>query len=147
MSERAPILMHRRGRTLICHGPMDESALEGFDAGKPLRVRITQPRNIGRHRLYWAMVALIRDNMDNPPPQETLHDAFKVMLGLTQTVRLKGGETVTLPGSTAFDNMDEPAFREFLESFWTLVRTRIIPGLGRAEFERAALEMMGEAIS
>lgn len=145
MNERAPLLMHRRGASLIPHGPMDAEALLGFDAGKPLRVRITQPRNIGRHRLYWAMVQLIRENMDKPPPADTLHEAIKVMLGLTQTVRLKDGTVVTLPGSIAFDTMDEPGFRSFLEDFKTLVRERIIPGMGKREFETAALEMMGDA--
>ena len=143
-SERPPILMHRRGHMLVPHAPLDEAALDGFDATATLRVEIRQARNVKRHRLYWAMLALIRDNMDAPVAVETLHEAVKVMLGLTITVQLKSGPIV-IPGSIAFHTMKEPAFRKFLEDFKQLVTTRIIPGINKAAFERQALEMLGEA--
>jgi hypothetical protein len=142
--ERPPVLMHRRGHTLVPHAPMDLAVLEGFDAGRPLRVQITQPRNVGRHRLYWGMLALIRENLEQPVAVETLHEAIKVRLGLTMTVHLRSGPVV-IPGSIAFEKMDEAEFRRFLETFKDLVRREIIPGINRTAFERQAHEMLGDA--
>lgn len=141
--ERPPIWMHRRGHMLVPRAPMDEAAIEGFDLGKPLRVEIRQARNGKRHRLYWAMLALIRENLDAPIAVETLHEAIKVKLGLTITVPMKSG-AVVIPGSIAFDRMSEPQFRTFLDDFVRLVRAEIIPGISNTAFERQALEMLGE---
>lgn len=140
--EKPPIWMHRRGHMLVPRAPMDEAALDGFDAGKPLRVEIKQARNSGRHRLYWAMLALIRENLAAPIAVETLHEAIKLKLGLTIVVPMKSGPVV-VPGSIAFDRMAEPQFRAFLEDFKELVRLEIIPGVNKAAFERQALEMLG----
>ena len=77
MSEKPAILMHRRGATLIPHAPMDVEAVMAYDAGKPLKVHITQPRHVGRLRLYWALIDLILENLDNAPEREDFHDAVK----------------------------------------------------------------------
>jgi hypothetical protein len=146
MSENQPILVHRRGDTLIPHGPMDAEAIRAFDAGQPLRIEIKQPRNVNQMRLYFAMLALIRDNLPEPAPSvETLHAATKVMTGYTLTVHTARGDVV-VPGSIAFNAMSQSEWRTFLDDFMKLVRTRIIPGMSNPAFEKAAREMMGEPI-
>lgn len=142
--ERAPILMARRGSLLAPLAPLDAEQLERFPSGATLKVKITQPRNVGRHRLYWAALQLVRDNMDDPPPLEHLHEAVKVRLGYVTTIRFRSGETAQIPGSVAFDKMTEAEHREFFDRFADFVRTAIIPGLNKAAFTAQAEALLGE---
>lgn len=143
MSEQPPIIMYRRGGMLMPHGPMDDELLRSFPADAPLRVRLTQPRNPRAMRFYWALLTIVKENMPEPSPSvEVLHEAIKVLLGYTITVKTPRGDVV-LPGSVSFDKMAEPEFRAYLESFKHLVLTRIIPGLDNEQFERAARDMLG----
>jgi hypothetical protein len=137
MAEAAPILMRRVGASLRALAPIDEALLLEFPTAKNLRVRITQPRNVGRLRLYFALLRLIADNLDNPPPLETLHLGIKMRLGLTTPVRFAGGKVVDVPRSVAFDAMPEDEFAAFFEAFRDLIRSN-------PQMERAAQEMLGE---
>src|ERR1700733_12302202 len=138
MSEEAPILMYRRGGMLAPHGPTDDEIIRGFDAGRPLRVRITQARNPRATRFYFAMLSLVRENLPEPAPSvQVLHEAVKVMLGITLTVKTPRGDIV-LPGSISFAAMSEPAFHDYLEAFKHLLVTRIIPGVDIPAFEKQA---------
>lgn len=145
MADDAPILMKRRGDHLEPCAELDARNLRKFDGGKSLRVRITQPRNVRRLRLYWGLMHKIHENMDNPPPLETLHEAIKVRLGYTETIRFKGGEVVTLPASIAFDKMKEPEFVEFMDRFKRFLCEVVIPGLNSRALEEAAAEILKEA--
>lgn len=136
--------MVRRGWFLVPASPIDSEALEAFPQGKRLKARITHPRNVQHHRLYWAALQLVRDNMDDPPPLDTLHDAIKVKLGYTRTMTFKDGSVAVIPVSIAFDKFSQEQFREFFDAFARLVTDVLIPGLGSADLEREARLMLGE---
>jgi hypothetical protein len=144
MASDHPILMQRVGSALRPCAALDEDALRAFPAGKPLRVKLTSPRNVRRHRLYWAMLKLIAENLDPSPTVETLHEAIKFRLGYTRTIRFASGEMVEIAASIAFDKMDEPTFGEFLARFKDLLATSILPGVNSDALEQAAAEMLGE---
>lgn len=145
MTERPDIYMVRRGGFLAPLAPMDADALERFPRSTRLKVKITQPRNVGRHRLYWAALQLVRDNMDDPPSLDALHAAVKIKLGYVKPIRFRNGETVMIPDSVAFDAMDEATHREFFDRFAAFVRESLIPGLNSKAFEEEARAMLGEA--
>jgi hypothetical protein len=44
---------------------------------------------------------------------ETLHSAIKLELGYGTPVKLRNGMMVLVPGSIAFESMDEPTFNGF----------------------------------
>ena len=143
MSEKPAIYVHRLGDRLLPEAPLDAELLRDFDAGKRLKCVLTMPRNVDRLRYYFACLTLIMENMDDPPGRQTLHDAIKVRLGFTQTVKGVGGPII-LPASVAFDKMEETEFKDFLAAFKRLLVETIIPGINREAFERAALEMLGQ---
>lgn len=142
-SERPAIEMVRRGAFLTPASPVDAEALESYPQGKRLKVRITQPRNLQQHKLYWAALQLVRDNLDDAPPLDTLHDAIKVKLGYVRTMTFKDGTEAVVPLSIAFDKMDQAEFRGFFEAFVDLVHKSIIPGVGKDDFENEARLMLG----
>lgn len=123
---------------------MDAEALKAFDAIKTVRVKITQPRNVGQFRLYWAALKLVHDNMEDPPTLDKLHDAVKVRMGYFTTMKFKDGTEATIPDSIAFDRMEQPEFKVFFDKFKALVHEVIVPGLGGETLEREANEMLGD---
>lgn len=147
MTERPAILMRRVGNTLQPCAKMDAEALEAFDAKRTVRVRITQPRNVGQHRLYWAALKLSWENMDDPPPLDKLHEAVKVRLGYASTMTFKDGSSVIIPQSIAFDQMPQDQFKEFFAAFVHFVQTVLIPGIDKADFEREAEAMLSAPFS
>lgn len=144
MTDDAPILMRREFGKLVPKTDLDVAALHEFPMGKALRVRVTQPRNVGRLRLYWALLKKVHENMPNPPPLKTLHNAVKVRMGFATPIRFSDGTEAMVPDSIAFDNMEEPQFVEFFERFKTFLCTVVIPGLNSEALEREARLMLGE---
>lgn len=143
MTETPAILMKRVGERLYPCSAMDAEAVRQFDGSKSVRVKITQPRNVQHHRLYWAALQLVRDNMDDPPPLMKLHDAIKVRLGYFSTVTFKDGSVATISDSIAFDKMNQETFRAYFDAFAKLVHEVIVPGLGSDVLEAEANAMLG----
>ncbi len=143
MTERPAILMRRSGDNLMPCSVMDSEAVREFDSGKAVRVKITQPRNVGQHRLYFAALKLVHENLDDPPSIDKLHDAVKVRLGYCSVMKFKGGGEVTIPDSIAFDRMKQPEFNKFFAAFCRLVHDVIVPGLDSEALEAKAREMLG----
>jgi hypothetical protein len=142
MAERPPIMMARVGDNLV---PLDDLARQevaAFPARKPIKVRASQPRSIPRHRLYWAALELVRENMDNPPTTEILHKAVKIRLGYSHLIAFKDGSQAIVDGSVAFDKMTDAEHAEFFERFADLVETTLIPGIDREAFTQEARAML-----
>lgn len=144
-AERNPILMMRRGSFLVPCAPLDGNRLEQFPANKALNVRITQPRSSPQNRLYWSMLNLVCDNLDQPIEPEALHEWVKVRCGVTATIPLRNGKWDIVPGSIAFENMPQDEFQRFFDRAKELLVEHVIPGLKSDALEREARAMLGEA--
>lgn len=145
MSERPPILMVRRGSFLAPLAPADSAALEKLPAGKRLKVKVTQPRSLLQHRLYFTMLDLVADNLDQDVTGDHLHEWMKLKVGCCKPVKQRNGEIVWVPGSIAFEKMGQPEFQAFFDKAKRLLVEHIIPGLRSEDLEREARLMLGEA--
>ncbi len=126
VAEKPPIKMMKRGRFLAPFSPFDEKLIEEQAGGKPVFVRISQPRNNQRLRLYFAMLRIVCDNLDQNISHDSLHQWVKLKCGIIQPMKMRNGEVVELPGSVAFDKMSEDEFRAFLDKAMTLF-AKIVP--------------------
>lgn len=144
MAERPAIQMMRRGSFLVPIAPTDSNGLDVYPANKPLKVKITQPRSLQQHRLYWSMLDLVAENLDQNITGEDLHEWMKLKLGLCNPVRQRNGDTVMVTQSIAFDKMSQSEFRQFFDKAKLLLITQIIPGLDSEALEREARMMLGE---
>jgi len=106
-AERPPIIMRRRGSFLAPEGPCDGEAIERFPAGKLLKVRVTQPRSLPQHRLYFVLLDKIAENLDQAIDGDDLHEWVKLKLGYVRLVRQRSGDIVEVPRSIAFDKMPQ----------------------------------------
>lgn len=147
-SEKPHIMCVRRGDFLQPLAPLDSELIRSHPAGKPLKVQITQPRRSSpQNRLYWALLGLIAENLDQDVEPETLHEWFKLRLGVTREVLLRSGEVQTVTASTAFDSMPHQEFTAYMAGVKRLVVEHLIPRANCAAFEREALAMIGEGVA
>lgn len=145
-SERARIMAIRRGDFLTPLAPLDGELIRAFPGGKPLRVEIAQPRRSGKqNRLYWSLLRLVADNLDQDVTKDALHEWFKLRLGITHDIILRSGEVNTVAGSTAFDNMEHAEFTAYMQRVKDLIVTQLIPRVNGDAMEREARLMLGEA--
>lgn len=104
----------RQGNALLPELEMDSRALEGIPNGQRVRVEIKEFRSAPRLRAYWAMLHEVVAATECAPSAERLHEAMKLELGIVDLVKV-GTMTVAIPGSIAFDKMDEPEMVEWFQ--------------------------------
>lgn len=142
MKERAPILLRRQGRFLVAADAPTERFLEELPTGKTLRARdITQPRSRPSNALYWTMLSLVADNLEGDVKDWHLHELLKLQFGVSVEFNLKTKGRIQIPGSTAFQNMSEDEWREFLPKVLSFLCDEVIPGLGKEDLLAMAREM------
>lgn len=103
------------------HGLMPDSAdertqsiLRGVPLGASVQVEISRPRNIQRHRLFWALASTIAQAIPGNLTAENLVEILKIETGHCTIV--KGArDTYRLPKSIAFHKMEEPEFQAFMD--------------------------------
>lgn len=146
MKEAAPILLRRQGRFLVAADGVTERFLEQLPNSKLLRARdITQPRSRPRNRLYWALVSLVADNMENVN-EKALHKWIKIRLGITIPIPLKSGRIEYVDGSISFDGMSEEEFAPYLDKAIRLIVDELIPGVAEADVLAMAKQIIGEPL-
>ncbi len=146
MSDKPPILVMRRGEFLIPCGPIDGERIRDLPAGKPLRIEVRQPkRSNPQIRLYWALLGVVCENLDQNIKPETLHEWLKMRLGMTAEVRLRSGEVQEVPRSVAFDKLEHAEFTAYFDRVKALLVSQIIPGVKSEVLEREALAMLGDS--
>lgn len=106
----------RRGDALVPELDMDCRALDGIAKGQRVKVEIKEFRNVSRHRAYWAMLHEMVAATECALSPERLHEVIKLETGVIDHVRLPNGMTVAIPGSIAFDKMDEDEFVSFFQA-------------------------------
>jgi hypothetical protein len=114
--------------------PADDAgceALRKLSNGDLVTVEIKKSRNIRHHRLFWALMTVVHDNMDHEryPSVEDLAAAIKIAAGLRTRIELPSGEIGFIPGSIAFHKMDQIAFSAFYDRVCNLIAKHFLPGV------------------
>ena len=121
--------------------PASEEFAHTVKLGDLVELKGKRPRNLRHHNLFFSAVDLLFQNQERYESKEELLAAIKVALGHCNYVVSKGGHRIAIPKSISFGTMDQAAFSAFWDKFCTLVETRIMPGLKRADLERELREM------
>lgn len=110
--------------------------------GTMVRCRVTQPRNYGFHKKFFALVRLTYDNLPLPLVERwNIHSAddmlrrFKRDLGYYTSKTNDRGEREIEFRSISFAAMDEQEFERFYYDCVNLVLYTYIRGLGREDLE------------
>lgn len=126
--------------------------------GEYVTAEIKHPRNIRRHRFYWALCTLVWQNIENElhPTVEDLSDAIKVMVGCRKRFWIPPGTVLEdgyvveatgtfgyRPGSIAFTNMEEGDFAAFIDRVVDLICKWYMPGLSQGALLKKVEDMCG----
>ena len=144
MTEKRPAYLYavKRNGGLF---PLDELAQRAFDAlpmRKPIKVNPKVARSVPQLRLYFGMLELVVENLEQDTTTEVLHEWVKKRCGVTADILLRNGETDTVAGSIAFEAMENDAFQIFFKRAIDLIVEHIIPGMDSAALEARAREMI-----
>ena len=119
-----------------------ESVLAEIAAGEIVRAVISRPRNVQHHRKFFALIKAIFPHQELYPTEATLLAAIKVALGYGETVKLPDGRAIIIPKSISFAKMDQAAFTQFYDRAVSLILTRILPGVSRADLAREVADIL-----
>lgn len=125
--------------------PAGLAELETIPNGTAVTVEIKRPRNINHHKLFFALLSVVHDQVDHArwPTPENLLDTLKIAAGVTRPVLNLDGTITARPGSIAFASMDHVAFAAFFNRICDLVCRVIIPGMEPGVLKREISEMVG----
>lgn len=128
--------------------PADEAAAEALNRIKMnevVTVEVKRPRNVRMHRLYWALIGIVWDNIDHEryASPDDLHAAVKIAAGLRTRIELPGDVVGFIPGSIAFDKMDQVEFDVFYDRVCNVVAKYFIPGLDIGQLRTEVETMIG----
>jgi hypothetical protein len=97
--------------------------------GDTVHVQFKKPRNVPRHRRYWAVIQVVIKNNEMFATDRHLHRTLLMGCGVVEPVITIDGDIVMIPSSTAFDAMDEGTFRQYFDAAMNIINTHIMPGV------------------
>jgi len=137
------VLVRKQFSTLRPVDEAGEEALRKIKNGSLVQVEIKQPRNVQHHRKYWALVSLVAENTDRYPDAETVHEAIKVAVGLRTEITMPDGAKAYVPGSIAFNKMDQGEFNAFYDRVCDAVAKHFLPGVTSESLKREVEDLIG----
>lgn len=133
----APIYVIRHGSRLMPHSELDEKAI--LELPTEFEIEPKLKRSGRQLRLYWALMDVIAENLEQPVSKDVMSQWFKLRCGLTEEIKMRSGNIVTLPSSVAFDKLPQDQFSAYFDRVKELARS-----LGySAGMERKVREMVG----
>jgi hypothetical protein len=124
-----------------------EDAMRKLGQGEVVMIEMKRSRNIKHHRMFWALMSLVWENMDSAryPTVDDLVSAIKIAAGHRTRIELPNGEIGFIPGSIAFHKMDQAAFSDFYNRVCDLIAKHFLPGVSSEDLKREVEIMIGLA--
>lgn len=113
--DSAGLIIRKGPKGLYPASPFDAEQLEAFPIGTEFRAASLTKRSLPQHRTYWKALTGVVEATGRWPTAEHLHEVLKLELGyVTISSDFKGGK-VMVPDSTAFDAMNQDAFKAYFD--------------------------------
>ena len=129
---------------------VDFEAKKRLKIGSNVKCSITQPRNIGFHKKFFALLTLTFDNLPETVQQQTniysieaMLTAIKIDLGYFDIVNVNGNNVVKLR-SISFSQMDETQFERFYDLSVTTILNNYLVGTNRNDLLQEVKEFIGK---
>ena len=105
-----------------------------------VRCEVSRPRNSAQHRLYWAVMQRVADNVEGVTA-EGVSDVVKLLTGHTNKVQTRQG-VVETPASIAWAKLSQSDFDAFMDRAFDVIRRRWLPHMSNAELKAELTEMV-----
>lgn len=143
----AKVLMTKHFGALRPADSVAEAALSRIKNADTVLVEFRRPRNLSHHKMFWALMGLVHDNLDHDryPTVEDFVAAVKIAAGLRTRIELPNGDVGFIPGSIAFHKMDQDEFSKFYDRVCDLIAKHFLPGVNTDDLRREVEIMIGVA--
>lgn len=123
--------------------PVDDDGREYIakKQGKTLRVEITEPRNAGHHRKFFAMMGIVLRAQDHYKTTDQLLNVCKLAIGHVEVCKTKHG-MVQWPASISWAKMDQEQFDAFYNRAVDWVCMEVLPGLAKGDLDNEVAEQL-----
>ncbi len=110
------------------------NVIRKFPQGEVLQAEIRRPRNAKFHRLFFALLNLVMENMPEKyehmfPTIGHLLDELKFQCGYYEMHETIGGKKIPITKSISFAAMDEDEFGQFFSQAISVVRKYFFEGV------------------
>mgnify|MGYP000043799597 CR=1 FL=1 len=136
------LMVRRVPQGLIADNAMTQAYFADLEVGRVYRAKISKPRNVRMHRLYWALCGAVAEQLDRPA--ELISSLIKIRCGHVDVVKTAQG-IVEIPKSISFAKMSQTDFREFFERAIEVVCSDILPGVNSEDLNARVNEMLGDS--
>ena len=142
------IRMVKSVRGWIPSTPHDEELTRAWKIGDIVKFTAKKPRNGKHHRLMFALIDMVFDNMpeqyaDQFPNKEILLDELKIQAGHCTFRKTLGGRPVVQSKSIAFDSMGQEEFNIFYTNVIEVICKYFLPGVTSEEVKDEILQAAG----
>lgn len=137
------VVMRKHGAALVPDEQEAAEVLSRIPEGKEVVVEVKQPRNVRAHRLYWALMGLLADNVDWIPHKDAASVMLKIATHEVDTI-IDGrtGEVTYVPRSINWESMEQGRFGRFLDRALFVITTRWLPGNSPEELQQRVFDMI-----
>ena len=131
-----------RGAHLRPYADEGVAWIRRMNPGDIIEVDVVRPRSQQHHRLFFAMLKIVSDNLDNCSVDNLL-DIIKIGIGHTKIVKMPDGRLYAIPMSISFSSLDQDAFAEIFTKAGDYVIQEILPGIDRDALTYEVFAMAG----
>ena len=135
------LVIQRRGQVIFPSSSLDLQTLEKLPQKQDLACKIWRPRALPLQKFYRGVVSMVADAIGQRADE--LHLRLKLRAALIQAVHLEAGKHVFVLKSTAFDEMDEIEFRDYVRFAIDVITMEILPGYRETELIKNVKRMIG----
>ena len=122
-----------------------EAIMRSIKQGEIVEISLRRPRNVQHHRLFWALMTLVWENIENTeyPTVEDLVTRVKIETGHRHRIEFEGGLVAFVPKSIAFHNMSQDEFSAFFERVCDWIAVNVLPGVTKEDLQQEIETMTG----
>ena len=110
--------------------------------GDIIEVDVVRPRSQQFHKLLFAMLKIVSDNLDNCSVDNLL-DVIKLGTGHTKIIELPGGAYYAIPKSISFSAMDQDTFSAFFTKAVDYIISDVLPGIDKEALTHEIYSLAG----
>ena len=133
----------KKGKWLVPADPISQESVDGMRQGEVVACTMRRPRNVGHHRLFFALLNEVFVNQTRYATLDHLLDTIKIGVGHYDSYPLDDGRELVKPKSISFASMDQSSFSQFYSTVVELVCKRILPGIEESDLRNRIEEILG----
>lgn len=146
----------RKGASLVARDPQAQNTLARIPEGATVKVVLSRPREINRHRGFWRLCQKLGDALrelgKDDEDKDSVVARLKVACGHARLITISAitaqklglpTRVIAMPAvSIAFHNMSEPEFQDFVRRCRAFIAIEILPHLNAADVGRDVENML-----